>query len=173
MVTIEPLALVPVRAVARGMRDADRREIFALRFDDDADRLAKEACLFSRFGAVACWDGAPVAVLGAAEATPGVFEVWLFATDAWPEVAVTVARWVLQVLKPALLAAGGHRAQCLSLAERHDAHRLLEHLGFVREATLKERGRAREDFHLYAWRIADVRTAVQPAQAVLHAAAAA
>jgi hypothetical protein len=172
MVSLEPLASAAVRAVARAMRHADRREIFALRSDDDADRVADEACLLSRFGAVARWNGAPVAALGAAEVTPGVFEVWLFATDAWPRVAPAVLRWAVGVLKPAMLAAGGHRAQCLSLAERRDAHRMLERFGFVREATLFQRGRHRETFHLYAWRMDDVCDSVQSAQDLLHTAAA-
>ena len=173
MVTIEPLAPDPVRAIARAMRDTDRREIFALRADDDADRVAEEACLLSRFGAVARWNMAPVAAFGAAEATPGVFEVWLFATDAWPGVATGVLRWAVATLKPAMLAAGGHRAQCLSIADRHDAHRMLERFGFRREATLIQRGRCRETFHLYAWRLEDVRDPVQSAENVPHRAAAA
>jgi hypothetical protein len=173
MVTIEPLTPASVRAVARAMRETDRREIFALRADDDAERVAEEACLLSRFGAVARSNGAGIAALGAAETTPGVFEVWLFATDAWPRAAPAVIRWAVAELKPAMLAAGGHRAQCLSIADRHDAHRLLERFGFRREATLAQRGRRRETFHLYAWRLEDVRDPVQSAENVPHRAAAA
>ncbi len=171
MVRFEALAPERVRSVARAMRMADRREVFALRFDDDADRVAEEACLLSRFGAVAAISGEPVAAMGAAETTPGVFEVWLIATDRWPAVAHASARWLLGALKPALLAAGGHRAQCLSLVDRDDAHRFLESLGFVREARLRQRGRDREDFHLYAWRLPDVRDTLQPAEGKVHATA--
>jgi len=173
MVKIEPLSPDAVRAVARTMRAADHHEIFALRADEDTDRVAEEACLLSRFGAVAHWHGVPVAALGAAEVTPGVFEVWLFATDAWPRVAPAVLRWAVGVLKPAMLGAGGHRAQCLSITDRGDAHRMLERFGFVREATLHQRGRGRETFHLYAWRMDDVCDPVQSAEDVPHRAAAA
>lgn len=130
MVTIRPLASGGLLHVARHMRAADAAEIFALRFDDDRARVATEAKAFSRFGALA-YDGAEAAAaIGAVEVTPGVFEMWLFATDAWPRVSRAVARYALRRLVPALLADGGRRGQCLSLSTRSDAHRFLRGLGF-------------------------------------------
>ncbi len=165
MVTLRPLSSGGLMHVALNMRDADAAEIFALRFDDDRARIATEAKAFSRFGALA-YDGAtPVAAIGAAEVTPGCFEMWLFATDAWPVVARAVARHAFGRLIPALLAAGGRRGQCLSLSTRLDAHRFLERLGFLREGELRARGRNGETFFLYAWRRSDVLLPLSP---VLH-----
>lgn len=162
MVNLRPLGGGGLLHVARHMRAADAAEIFALRFDDDRDRVAMEAKAHSRFGALAYAGAEPVAAIGAAEVTPGVFEMWLFATEAWPRVSRAVARYALASLVPALLADGGRRGQCLSLSTRSDAHRFLGGLGFVREAVLPGRGRNGETFFLYAWRRDDVLLPLSP-----------
>jgi hypothetical protein len=153
-VTIAPLDGDAVAFVARNMRAKDRAEIFATRFDDDANRVAAETMALSRFGCVA-WSGPrtcePVAVACAISTWPGVWSVGLYATDRWPEVARATTRWIRSVLIPDLVAAGAHRAECRSLATHATAHRWLERLGASREAVLSAYGRNREDFLLYAW----------------------
>ena len=147
---ILPLTLEHTLRVALVMRAEDRREIFATRHRDDAAELARLAVALSRFGAIAATAlDRPVAALGAIEAWPGVFQVWMFATDDWPKVALEATRWCCRVLRPAMLAAGGHRAECASLDGHRQAQRWLERLGFRREATMPAFGRHGETFHRY------------------------
>lgn len=154
---ILPLDWRSVLHVALYIRESDRMEIDACMARYDAADLANRVTALSRFGAVAATDeGVPAAVVSAAEIHPGAYQVGMFATDDWPMVARGVTRWGLRVLKPAMLAAGGHRAECRSIADHHTAHRWLASLGFVREAALPDCGKRRETFYQYAWRLSDV-----------------
>jgi hypothetical protein len=156
-VAIRPLRFATAEAIARDMREADRREIYATRANEDAAALALDVVRYSRIGAVAAAeDGAPVSAIGAVEGWPGVWQVWMFATDRWPEVALATTRWARRVLKPALLAAGAHRAECRSLAANRATHRWLESLGAQAEARHAGYGKAAEDFITFAWRRDDV-----------------
>lgn len=150
---IRPLELAAVTAVAHNMRAADAREIYACRFREDPAELAAEAMAVTTAGFVA-WSpaGKPVAVVAAAQAWPGFWQVAMFATDEWPVVAASATRAIMQGMIPALLVAGGRRAECRSHAAHETAHRWLVRLGFVPEARLWGLGKAGEDFILFAWR---------------------
>src|SRR5690349_19657860 len=112
------------------MRESDRREIFATRTPDDRILLAHQAADFSRFGAVIATDaGTPVCALGAVGQWPGLWNVWMFATDDWPRIAIGATRYVRRVLIPNLVNAGAHRAECKSIEGHKPAHRWLELLG--------------------------------------------
>lgn len=117
---------------------------------------AAHLCARSRFGAVAIARGLPTAALGACPVWPGVFSVWMFATNDWPLVAAPVTRWCHRVLKPSMLRAGGHRAECASIADHRTAHRWLERFGFKREAVMPGRGKRGETFVQFAWVREDV-----------------
>jgi hypothetical protein len=156
--TILPLAWHAVLHVALYIRACDRVEIEAGMARYDAADLASRVIAFSRFGGVAMTDdGTPAAVVSAAELYPGVYQVSMFATDDWPQVARGMTRWIRRTMIPAMLAAGGHRAECRSIAGHETAHRWLESLGFLREAVLPDCGRGRETFFQYAWRLSDRR----------------
>lgn len=152
---MRPLEPDAVARVAAAMRACDRREVAAVRGALDPAAVAADACRWSRFGGVAWHGDEPVAALGAVPTWPGVYAVWMFATDDWPRVAAGTTRWGLRVLKPALLAAGGHRAECRALIDHEAAQRWLRRLGFAREAVLPDCGRARETFVQFAWRLSD------------------
>lgn len=159
-----PLEEVAVARVALAMRDWDRREIFATRWSYDPLRLAAQVLHYSTAGLVAGPDpDHPVAVVSIVEAWPGTAQVAMFATPDWPWIARPLTRHLLRRLRPQLLAAGLHRAECRSLDGHREAQRWLRALGFVREATLPDYGSGRETFHLYAWRLCDVH--VQRSQA--------
>ncbi len=148
-----PLTRDHVGAVARAMRAADRAEIYATRRDEDWRALAEDAVGFSRLGAVAAAaDGTPVVAAGGVECWPGLWQVWMFATPRWPEVALGMTRWARRHFAPALVAAGAHRAECRSLAGNLAAHRWLAALGAVAEACQEDYGRNRESFITFAWR---------------------
>jgi len=146
-----PLSPAPLRAVLENLRPADRAELAATLWDFDPAAVA-EASATARFGFVAlAADGQPVAACGAAELWPGCYQVGLFATPRWPEVAGAVTRRIRRVLLPALLAAGARRAQAMSDARHAAAHRWLRRLGARCEARLQAFGTGGEDFLLFAW----------------------
>ena len=149
---ILPLTLDGAEAVARAMRESDRREIFATRADEDPAALAAGCVAASRFGAiVACADGAPAAALGAASTWPRVWSVWMFASARWREVAWEATEWARSRLMPDVIAAGAHRASCCSIEGHRDAQAWLELLGARREGSLAKFGKNGETFHVYAW----------------------
>ena len=114
------------------------------------------AAMESRYGGVAYVGNAPVAAFGAIEAWPGMFSLWMFATPAWPLVAVSVHRHVVRRLFPVAWANGARRGEARS-HERHTvAHKWLERLGAVREAVMPSHGMDGATYYLYAWRRSDV-----------------
>ena len=153
---IVPLNENTVAAVALTMREADRREIFACRTSYDPLVIAYGITKASRFGGVALTpSGRPAAVVSAIERWPRVYEVAMFATDEWPAVAWSLTRFVSQRMRPAMLKAGGHRAECRSIVGHDVAHAWLDRLGFRCEARLPDFGKDREEFLLFAWRLSD------------------
>lgn len=138
--------------VAQRMRAADAREIWATRWNEDPHELARDAVACAPVAWTACKGHVPVACIGAGPLHPGVWRVWMYATDDFPSVGMKVTKFARRVMIPALLHAGAHRAECLSIDGHDQAHRWLEALGAAREATLGGYGRDGEDFHLYAWR---------------------
>jgi len=146
-------SLPAVLHVARHMREIDRREVFSLRWTDSEEALAED---LMRIGGPA-WiatakDREPVYAFGLAPHRPGVWTVWGFGTDRWPEVMAPVTRFIKRVLLPAMLIDNAHRVDCVSLLDKVAGHRWLEYLGAERESLLKEYGRNREDYFMYVWR---------------------
>jgi hypothetical protein len=157
--------LESVAAVARDMRDCDRAEIFATRWNDCPDTFARDCVACLSLGGVATGaDDVPIAVIGAQEVWPGAWSVCMFATDRWPEVALDTTRFVRAGLIPALVRLGARRAECRSAADHDVAHRWLEYLGARHESTHPDYGRHGETFLGYCWRIDDVRRTLCPAE---------
>lgn len=159
-VTLRPLDRIAAVRVALAMREADRREVFALRWPgpegDDPIAVGTAIAAAARFGCSAWAGGQPAAICGAFEPWPHGFSVFMVATDAWPAVAPAVHRWVLRVLRPGLLAAGARMAFCYSDARHAAAHRWLARLGAQPPHPLPGWGRDGEDFLLFRWSAADV-----------------
>ena len=148
---ILPLTPRAVGQVLYNLREADRREIEATVFRFDSDALAAASCA-CRLGFVAAADDlTPVAVLAAGELWPGVWQLGMFATPRWPEVALGVTRHARRWLRGQLRALGAHRAQAFSLAGHAAAHRWMLRLGARCEATLTGWGRGGEDFKVFVW----------------------
>lgn len=133
--------------IGEGMRLADRREIFATRFDDDVAALIMDLLESEPIGAViAGKDNAPIAALGGIEMWPGNWSVWMFATDRWPEVAKETTCFVRRILWPALLRLGLRRGECRSALDHEVAHRWLRFLGAEVEAIYPAFGKGGEAF---------------------------
>lgn len=155
-VSILPPNLMALAYVAHNLREADQAEIFAGAIPGP-DTLAMETLRCGDTQWMAWLDEkTPVASWGGHEAWPGVWTVWMYATDLWPRVALSVTKHVRRVVIPALVSRGLHRGQCASSAGHTVAHAWLHSIGFEREGTLRGYGRRGEDFYMYAWRPANV-----------------
>jgi hypothetical protein len=136
--------------VADNMREWDRREVFATRWDDDPAALTSAILAGGEFGWVAGND-LPVAAFGAIPTWQGNWQVWMFATDDWKDVAFDVTRFIRRIMIPSLEQCGCHRAECRSMEGHEEAHRWLETLGAYKESDLPHYGRNGEMFYLYRW----------------------
>ena len=139
------------------MRERDRREIMALRWDDDINAFGVEVMNF----AGPMWrvwekDGVPVALGGVTPMRPGVVLGGLFGTADWHYALRHIMTWGRRWVIPRLLASGTHRGECYALAANTDSRKFIEACGGEIESLLHQYGREREDFILYAWRFDDV-----------------
>jgi hypothetical protein len=140
-----------VAPVALNMRDWDRREIFANRWHNDPELIGHEAL---RLGNQVGWVSGleePIAAFGCFQMWPGVWTMWLFATDDFHHIGISMTKLIVRHIVPMLWDAGAHRLEARSMEGHHDAQRWLEVIGAKREATLKGYGRDGENFHVYAW----------------------
>jgi hypothetical protein len=137
--------------IARHMRDLDAEEIYPLLWKPTAENLAAGTVAAGGISYAALCDGEPVATWGAHPLRPKVWIVWMFATDRWPRVALSVTRQIKTKMIPTLIDAGAVRAECFSM-EGHDvAHRWLEVLGAVCESSVEDYGQNRKTYHCYSW----------------------
>jgi len=148
-VPISPHAAAHVLA---HMREWDRREVMAMRWEEEPAAIAAELVARPGVGWIGWRGPEPVVLMGAVPLCPGVWSVYMVATDSFSHLRFSATRHARQVMMPVLLAAGAHRAECLSLDGHEDAQRWLESLGAHREgAPQVGRGKNGETYHLYAW----------------------
>lgn len=136
--------------VAMNMRDADKREIYALRWEDNPFLVTNDVMAARNFSWVAWLDGRPCAVFGGAPLHPGVWSMFMFATDDFRRLALGLTRMARRQIVPRLFGEiGAHRLQCHSHVEHEDAHRWLASLGCERESILKGFGRDGSDYIMF------------------------
>ena len=137
--------------IATNMRQADRDEIYNVIGHNNPFLLAQQTLDASRMGSavVAAACGRPVAVMGFMVRHAGVTTAYAYSTSDFPRVALTLTRYALKVMKPALLASGFHRLQAESRIDHTDAHLWLERLGFRREGILKQFGSDGSDYIMF------------------------
>jgi hypothetical protein len=156
---VAPLDAHSLLYIAMNLREWDAREIYATRWVDDPLLLVDDSLsAAAQPGSIAHVVGLekPIAAIGMRPISPGVYGAWCYGTNEFVRIGKSLTKLVVQSMIPALLAAGGHRAECRSIDGHEDAHRWLEYLGFIREgAPQRDFGRNRETFHLYAWRLSD------------------
>lgn len=140
-----------VRCVIDNMRAMDRAEIFATRRDDCDDQFEADVCAAGEISWVAGDGILPIAAFGCAPLWNGVWSMWLFATDKFGQIGISVTKLVTRTIVPMMIEAGAHRLEARSMEGHTDAQRWLEVIGAKREGTLKAYGRDRQDFHVYAW----------------------
>jgi hypothetical protein len=149
---LDTLSLESVGHVARNMRQRDKDEIYATRWNEDPESLAKAVVSCDPFALVACSDdGEPVCVFGVHEMWPGVFSVFMFATDRWNEVSLSVTKHALRFMIPCVMSERFVRAECRSMSTHTQAHRWLETLGAYKESEHACYGKNGETFFTYVW----------------------
>ena len=151
---ILPADPLSVMHICRNMREADRAEIFALRWSDNPMDLAEDTMNVRGPKWVAHVEGVgPVAAYGAAPMWPGVWSLWLYGTPHFQQIGGRLTRHIRRVMIPALTIAGAHRAEARSLSTHTEAHIWLDRLGGRREAVLAGYGKNGEDFVVFSWQV--------------------
>lgn len=137
--------------VCRNLRPASRREAFATRWDNDPDALAADLWTATQPGGYTVELERPVYAGGYINTHPGVWRLWGFATPEWPRIAVPLTKWVKRFMIPAIFKAGAHRVESCVLDNQPEVEGWLRLLGGVKEATLSDFGKDRENVHIYKW----------------------
>jgi hypothetical protein len=141
-----------VRHIVVNMRQKDAEEIFATQWTDDRNEFSDFVMRSGGFGYVLhSDDGDPIVACGAVPLWPGVWSIWMFATDRFDEIAKSTHRFAKEVFFPVLNDVGYVRLECRSMATHSVAHRWLESLGGIKEADVRSYGKNGEDFALYCW----------------------
>ena len=90
-VLLEPATYADAAYVARRMRPGDANEILPLLWGGAEDlALSASAAHYAR---TAFYDGKPVAVVGGTQTHPACWQVFMFATNDWPRVALSALAW--------------------------------------------------------------------------------
>ena len=153
---IHPPTLAAVREVMDRARMRDRHEVRAVVGEWRPVELARS--IVSEWVDRGAWGGVfaigtePVAVLTALRETPKSVQVGLIATDRFPEIALSVTRYVRGVVDPMLRHAGVTRAECRCWEGHRDARRWLAICGAQEEAVIPGYGAFGETFIQMAWR---------------------
>lgn len=140
-----------VRRIARNMRELDRREASIL-VSPDPDEVAFRLCGLGSPYWAAMIGSTPIYAFGVYKRRPETWSVWGFGTDRFPEIAYEVSKFIKRVVLPAMRNVGVTRCECMSLAEKTDAHRWLRWLGAVETLQLFDYRGSGADFKLFAWR---------------------
>lgn len=147
---VERATLDTVLYITHRLRAGDAEEAFALSHHDSPTVLAYDFLAASQFCYVA-GKNEPTAVLGAQPLHPGVWNVYMVATDKFREIRFSLTKFVKKVMFGSLVETGAHRLEAISLATHHVAHRWLEALGGHQESVRRRFGKNGEDFVIYAW----------------------
>lgn len=140
-----------VIGVVQNMRARDREEIYATRFGEDPDEVARDVIASGAFRWGAYLDGKCVALIGAHPRWPNVWTAWAFGTDDWNRVVLTLSKHVRRFMIPALYRAGAVRVDAMALATHMDARLWLTAMGAEPEKPLANWGKNGQTFVCYVW----------------------
>lgn len=117
----------------------------------DAARVAAAFSLREGPAWVVTADDEPIVVAGFDMIRDGVWQDWLFSVpEAWDERHWRTVTKTARRVMDAMLQAGAHRLQCVSLASRIHAHRWYKPLGLELEGTLRGYGVNGEDALMFS-----------------------
>lgn len=147
---ITKLTLEHALRVARNMRESDRREVMATRWNDNSEEFALECYRVSGVSWVAInKDGEPVVMGGFAFNSPGVATAWMVGTDKWLSVALEVSRFSKKSIRTLFSGNDIHRVQAFSALFHVESHRWLKVIGLTPEHLLPKWGKDEDDFILF------------------------
>ena len=148
----------PLLYITHNMREKDRAEILSTLYEmtraeatELITQMTLDASTKSGIGWIGYRGGEPIAVLGLTMMHPNVAQVWMYATDRWPLVALSLTKFAKKTIIPLLKDSKTHRAQCFSIEGHEVAHRWLKMLGATEECVAPNYGGNGEAFHLFAW----------------------
>lgn len=148
-----PLYPAMVGYVLANLRACDAAEVWpAVPPNVSVDLLARLSCQLSPIGRVFLHDDIPAAAMGAMPRQAGVWDVWMFATDAWPHVWRDVVRYALGDMEREVQTHphGAHRMQAHSRSGHPDAGSLLRFMGFECEGVARRFGGDGSDYETWA-----------------------
>lgn len=143
-----------VRHVAEHIRAKDEEEFLAVMHHDTRAELVES--LVERYTdhphgfAFLHDDWEPVAFVAMIFARPNVATLSFFATERFPEIAISVTRFATKNLFPTYMARGVHRIECASIEGYAHAHRWIQMLGLNEEGRFPGWGKNGETFHQFA-----------------------
>lgn len=150
--------------LCRNMRASDIAEIFCQRAEIDPWGLYRDLAML---GGAHLWfevarpaDGmVPVALFGVVQSGPGIGTAHMFGTDDLTlDHARLIAARIRDNVIPAMLEAGLHRVEALSLSDYRWAHRFLRRAGAHAEGQRTAMGKNGEDFTSFVWLASDFET---------------
>lgn len=103
-------------------------------------------------GRIAWWNGRPAAIYAYTELWPSHWEVWMYGTDDFANVAIELLRWGRKEANNILAVCKGARLQC-DVREGHpDAHKLIRTVGGRPEGELmRYYGKDGSSYQRYVW----------------------
>jgi len=134
--------------VVRNLRDWDRREIMSSPQTHDLKSFIAGRLRFKGTTWIYGVDR-PVYSIGAVPAYPGVWRLWGFATDEWPQVALSVTKFVRRVMLPMLGRMGAQRLEFGALDGNETRRAWLEMLGAKFESQKVGAGRGGENYNIF------------------------
>lgn len=122
--------LESVKFVAANMREADKEEIYPLRWEPTPDSLAHSVIAATPYAWLAVDGNTPVAAFGMHEARPKAWTAFAFGTDYFPKVAGEMTKFLCKMVRPHLFdELGARRVEAWSHGNHVQAHKWLEKLG--------------------------------------------
>lgn len=151
-----PIDETATEYVVRNMRAKDWEEIAACRWGEDPEEimvdLVADCCQTKFLNWNAFLNDEPVAALGLHPVRPGVWQCWMFATDKFEAIGISLTKFAKYTMIRAMVDLKAHRVFCHTMKGHDQAQRWLTHLGVLRESELKGHGRGGEDFYCHVWR---------------------
>lgn len=136
--------------VAHHMRENDRLEINATRWDESPWRFAADCANLPGISYCALLDGEPVVIGGVALHQPGLGQAWMVGTDKFAQVAVSLTRFSRDVITRMLRDDSGiNRIQAFSAAFHEESHKWLKAVGLNAITPLPQYGKGGEDFLIF------------------------
>lgn len=132
--------------VAMNMRQSDREEIYNLRWEENPFVVMQDTMLHRNFAWVAWVGETPCAVFGGAPRHPGVWEMFMYATDDLPKIGLALTRFAVRTAVPTLRDLGAHRLQADSHSGHTDAHKWLAAIGASVEGVKRAYGKDGADY---------------------------